>query len=398
MTSAAIDQVFSVPLRHLWSTNFSGATTATPDRPLGLARFVGDEPNEILAYLLTINENGTLAQDEAQWPLVLFGPSGTGKTSLALTVVSNLADRLNNDRSTSQSAASPASRGKPIFLSALDFDRRFRSALETDSVPDFRKRLIQSTGLVIDDLHRLVAKPAAQNEFMLILDEMCRKNRPIVVTMDVPPQLCGGLSAQLVSRLSGGLSLPVNPPGPSARMEIIRDLARINQVVLTDDAINMLVNRLNVTVPKLDHFFAQIKTALRNEDDSLEPVDAAKLTRLFQKSDSDVEKLAQLIIKQVAAEFHLKVSELKSNSRKQSIVMARGVAIYLNRVLLGTSYLKIGSYFGNRDHSTILHANRKINNLIADDRNNVDGNSIKNIVSKLKQQLAEQFGSQVNFL
>ena len=418
MNSAAFDQVFSVPFRHLWSTNFSGEQTASNVRPLGLARFVGDEPNVLLKYLISENEIAALEANpisdsldaaqlnqlnlnrlRSQWPIVLFGPSGTGKTSLAMTIISDLADQFAEAKSPTLRSQPKTASKKPIFISALDFDRRFRSALETDSILDFRKRLIHSGGLVVDDLNRLADKTAAQIEFVLILDEMSRKNRPIVVTLDVSPPYCNGLSPQLISRLSGGLTLPVNPPGPLARLEIIRDLAQINNVQLTEDAAKLLVDRLNVTVPKLDHVFAQIKTSLRShKEDAAKLIDAAKLTQIFKKSAGDLEKLSQLIIKQVATEFDVKVSELKSNSRKQSIVMARGVAIYLNRTLLCTSFLKIGSYFGGRDHSTIMHAFRKIENLIDVDNENVDSKSIKNSVAKLKQKLAEQFASQINFI
>ena len=274
MNSAAFDQVFSVPFRHLWSTNFSGEQTATDVRPLGLARFVGDEPNVLLKYLISEKDRDDLGQLKSQWPIVLFGPSGTGKTSLALTIISDLADQFESAQTdASKRANSPR---KPLFISAFDFDRRFRSALETDSIPDFRKRLVESAGLVIDDLHRLADKSAAQNEFVQILDEMSRKNRPIVVTLDVSPPYCSGLSPQLISRLSGGLTLPVNPPGPSARLEIIRDLAQINNVTLTEDAAKLLVDRLNVTVPKLDQNFASIQKRRRDS------------TNRRGKTDSDI--------------------------------------------------------------------------------------------------------------
>jgi chromosomal replication initiator protein len=326
-----------------------------------------------------------------------------------MTVISDLIDRYQQttDRDLAESVLpfeakrrpeSNPHNHKPIFLTALDFDRRYRAALETDSIADFRQRLIDCGGLVIDDIHKLADKSAAQNEFVLILEAMCRKNRPLVVTLDTPPQICLGLSPQLISRLSGGLSIPVNPPGPLARLEIIRDLAEINDVHLTDDAAQLLVDRLKVTVPKLDHVFAQIKTKLRiRSEDPLQPIDAAKLMLIFKKSNSDQEKLSQLIIKLAAAEFDLKVSELKSNSRKQSIVMARGVSIYLIRVLLGTSFLKIGSYLGGRDHSTIMHAFRKLENLVTNNDHFADDNSVKNSVTKLKQRLTEQFASQINF-
>ena len=204
--------------------------------------------------------------------------------------------------------------------------------------------------------------------------------------------------SQLTSRLLGGLCLPVNPPGPAGRHEIIRDLATINQLNLTEDAIQLLVDLLNVTVPKLDHFFAQAKITLiaKDQQNLNAPIDAAKLTQLFKKTDVEIDQLSKLIIKLVAAEFHLKPSELKSNSRKQTIVLARGVAIYLSRILLGTSFLKIGSYFGNRDHSTIMHAFRKIETITKN--SDQDPNSIKTTIQKLKQKLTEQFASQMNFV
>ena len=130
-----------------------------------------------------------------------------------------------------------------------------------------------------------------------------------------------------------------------------------------------------------------------------EVIDVSRLTQIFKKSANEIESLCNLIIKSVAKEFDLKVSDLKSNSRKQSIVMARGVSVYLNRQLLGVSFLKIGSYLGNRDHSTIMHANRKIEKLISSESDTNDpDSSIRSVVFKLKQELTEKFASQVNFI
>ena len=399
MNPMAAEQIFSVPFRFLLDGKFGGEQNRSPSRPLGLARFVGDTSNLLLKYLISEESRNKL---DSQWPIVLFGPSGTGKTSLALTIVSDLAEQSDRTEEVIRfnQSKNESSLGKPIFLSALEFDRRYRSAIETDSVDDFRKKLIQSAGVIIDDVDRLENKAAAQAELVRVLDQMSAKNRPIVVTMPVSPQLCNGLSSRLISRISLGLSLPVNPPGPKARLEIIRELANINQINLSDDAALLLADRLQVTVPKLNHVFAQIKTSLAADTNShSEIVNATRLTKIFKKSASEVESLCHLIIKCVAKEFDLKVSDLKSNSRKQSIVMARGVSVYLNRELLGVSFLKIGSYLGNRDHSTIMHANRKIEKLVSSDSDSNDSDSsIQSVVFKLKQELTEKFASQINFI
>ncbi|MCP4777357.1 MAG: AAA family ATPase [Planctomycetaceae bacterium] len=399
MNPMAAEQIFSVPFRFLMDGKFGGEQNRSPSRPLGLARFVGDTSNLLLKYLISEESRNNL---DSQWPIVLFGPSGTGKTSLALTIISGLTDQSDQkDEVISFNQSQVETQlGKPIFLSALEFDRRFRSAIETDSVDDFRNKIIQSAGVIIDDVDRLENKTAAQAELVRVLDQMSAKNRPIVITMPSSPQLCNGLSSRLISRLSLGLSLPVNPPGPEARLEIIRELASINQINLSDDATQLLADRLQVTVPKLNHVFAQIKTSLAADaNNHSEIIDASRLTKIFKKSASEVESLCHLIIKSVAKEFDLKVSDLKSNSRKQSIVMARGVSVYLSRELLGVSFLKIGSYLGNRDHSTIMHANRKIEKLISADSDSNDTDSaIQSIVFKLKQELTEKFASQINFI
>ena len=399
MNPTAADQIFSVPFRSLLDGKFGGEQSRSPSRPLGLARFVGDTSNLLLKYLISEESLNSL---ESQWPIVLFGPSGTGKTSLALTIISDL---TNQPKQTDRVIPIRKSRiepslGRPMFLSALEFDRRYRSAIEADSVDDFRNKLVQSVGIIIDDVDQLENKTAAQAELVRVLEKMCEKKRPIVVTMSTSPQLCNGLSSRLISRLSLGLSLPVNPPGLEARLEIIRQLSNINQINLTDDASQLLADRLQVTVPLLYHVFAQINTSLVADAYQIpEVIDVSRLTQIFKKSANEIESLCNLIIKSVAKEFDLKVSDLKSNSRKQSIVMARGVSVYLNRQLLGVSFLKIGSYLGNRDHSTIMHANRKIEKLISSESDTNDpDSSIRSVVFKLKQELTEKFASQVNFI
>ena len=266
MNPMAAEQIFSVPFRYLLDGKLGGEQNRSPSCPLGLARFVGDTSNILLKYLISDESRNNL---DSQWPIVLFGPSGTGNKSVIEPPL-----------------------GRPMFLSALEFDRRYRSAIETDSVADFRTRLIQSSGVIIDDIHQLANKTGAQAELVRVLEQMSAKNRPIVITMPTSPQLCNGLSSRLISRLSLGLSLPVNPPGPEARLEIIRELADINQVNLSEDASQLLADRLQVTVPKLNHVFAQIKTSLTSGTDKQpQTINASKLTQIFKKSVGEVESL-----------------------------------------------------------------------------------------------------------
>ena len=397
MAVVADEQTFSIPFRYLWSTNLAGDLDLENQRPTGLARFVGDEENKILRILVDQEISGSGDSIGAIWPLVLFGPTGTGKTSLAINLISEYADRFGEH----PTIRSKQTAEKPILLTALDFDRKFRSALETNSVTDFRKRIVQGAGLVLDDVQNLNRKTTVQQELVRLIDEMSLRNRPLVLTMDEDPLQCDELIPQLASRLSGGLSLPVRPPGQAARYIIVRDLCQINSLELDEAAVNLLVERLNVTVPRIVSFLQQLQTLVRAEKGEENPIiDVRFINRMFDHSEDDRKRISKIIIDQVAAEYRVKPADLRGNSRKQSIVMARAIAIYLNRKLLGTSFLKIGSLFGNRDHSTIMHAYRKIESIVdeAQDRsaNNQSAITTSKKIEKLERQMANQFAHETN--
>ncbi len=402
MAMVATDRAFSIPFRYLWNTNLAGDLEIQEQRPTGLARFVGDQENQILRSLAEPSaERFGEAAGEYVWPLVFFGPTGTGKTSLAMNIISDVTDQSPDHPSNNSKPIST----KPIVLTALDFDRKFRAAMETDSVNDFRSRFLRCGGLVVDDVQKLNRKSAAQQEFIRLIDEMLRRNRPIVVTMDEDPLESEGLLPQLTSRLSAGLSLPVRPPGHVARSVIIQDLCQVYDLELSENVHNLLVEKLTVTVPKIVNFFLQLQTAYRAKSksgDLARIIDSAFIQRIFAHSEADRLLLTKTIIAQVAAEYQVKPSDLRSDSRKQSIVMARAIAVYLNRKLLKISFLKIGSLFGNRDHSTIMHANRKIEKLLelASDDPGANPAAVATCrkIEKLEQNLTNQFSNQITFV
>ena len=408
MNSAVLDRVFSVPYQHLYSTDFAGDLTPTLGAASGLNRFIGDRSNFLLQFFADRQSNSEVAESGGKqncpWPLVLFGPTGTGKTALAMAILSQQSGErsaksspatISFSNATKASSHSPSR--QPIILSAQDFDRRYRQALETDSLEEFRSRINQSVGLAIDNLHQLSGKLAVQRELIALLELNKTNNLPFIFTMDSSPFDTNGLSSQLTSRLSAGLCLPVQPPGHAARVQIVRELASNHRLNLTDDAFKMIVSRFDVTVPKIEHLFLQISNGL----ESLEAfsfgqsIDVDLLNQLLGKNTADVDLMAATILKKVAREYHVKLSDLKSNSRKQSTVLARNVAIFLIRELVGCSFKQIGLYCGNRDHSTVLHSYQKIV-AACDASGNRTDSAIKSIVYRLKPLLSDQLASQSN--
>ena len=348
MPAVALDSVFSLPLRHLWSHRFPGEQVHAEGMVKGLSRFVGDSANPMLRYLT--DPEHPLTSD---WPLVFYGPPGTGKSSLAMAIAANV------QQLKFESRPLPAPKLELVFVTADDFLRRFRVAVDTDSVSDFRKRLIG--GVMIDNLDRLASHTGGQREVCVLLDFLVARNRPFIATCSEAPWAIDEFLPQLVSRLQGGLCLPLNPPGFDARCEIIRDLAVIYDTSISDDAVKLIASRLSVTVPKINHFLAQLAVA----ESGPGSIDVIGLEKWFSlHSSSDLEKKKKYICKVVAERFSLRPEDLKSGSRKQTVVLARSVAIYLCRELLQLSFQKIGMAFGKRDHSTVLHAYRKIQSIV----------------------------------
>ena len=381
--------VFSVSLDHQWRTDFVDVTDSSSGQATGLSRFVGDEANSLLRYLTTDDfldqmTGETSGQPTGLMPIVLYGPSGTGKTSLAMALVSKLLGAGVAKEGISHLAE------PPIFVSGSDFARRFYAAIETDSVDEFRAKFLSASAIVLDNLNQLIGKSPAQNELVSLVESCCKANKPLLVTSPTLPLSLDGISSRLSSRLSCGLSLPMNPPGNAARLEIIRELAVIHGVELTEDAVEMLTERFAVTVPKLKHLFFQIGLKFKVEG-SPSTIDQASLMSLLQPSDEDQQKMIKLIQKRVAKRFSLKLSDLKSVSRKQTVVLARGIGIFLTRSLLGTSFVKIGNAFGNRDHSTVLHAHQKISSIYEEG----GANATTAAIDALKQQLTDQFAAQI---
>ena len=312
-----------------------------------LSEFVGDEANDALRYL---SNPETIRSSD--WPVVLFGPTGTGKTELAHSIIS-------------QNEVPPTA--KPIYQTAIEFSRLFKSAVDTDSTREFRLKYKKSSVLVLDDLHHFSRFPSAQQELVYLIDQLVLRNIPLIATANQPVQNIDGLIPQLTSRLLNGLSIDVHPPGPAARRIIIQKLSDFHEVVLDSKSVDFLIKRLPVTVPKINQFFIQYRSIQKSSSKS--PVSLEELIAYFDQLHSgDQDQFAELIIQTVAKEFKLSAADIKGSSRKQTTAMARSIAIYLQRSLLMLSFTKIGSLYGGRDHSTIMHAYKKILDIATDDQ------------------------------
>lgn len=407
---SAASPVFGIPLDHLVRSRFEGwGQSVENDRSVsvfvgGLDEFVGDSNNRMLRCLEKAEQLFASTEDESDdvdldeplqpirslSPIVLYGETGTGKTSLALSLISRVCNAA-------------AEEGKPVCFAGSEFYRRYVAAMDRQTLSDFRQLIFDSPGILIDNIGQLEGKLATQRELVYLIDQLDRLGKPVVVTMHASPLETNHLIPQLLSRLSSGVTLPVMPPGIDARRQIIDRLSEIHRTPLNPEAAEWVAQRMAVSVPKLNHFFVQLKTELKARNGELpqsnKPVDMMTLGLVFQQDESTIDAMATRIIDTVADEFDLTTTVLCSNSRKQTVVTARGVAVWLLRTMLGVSYHSIGKRFGGRDHTTVLHAFQKYDAIIQSESDDNDANtSLCNQVRTLQLRLNDTFAGQMTLI
>ncbi|OUT60182.1 MAG: hypothetical protein CBB71_07940 [Rhodopirellula sp. TMED11] len=317
----------------------------------------------LLPYFIAGNENrlaAFMAQSDVidTWiePLLLTGPVGVGKTTMAL----HLAALFASSRSLS---------GDPNavkFLSAADYGRLYASAISVDHLQPLRKELESAPILVIDDLHDLASKKAAQNELVTQFEKRNRDQLPTIVTSKRFPREIRGLQPQLASRCAAGLTIPLNYPSLESLPTIVQELCLVHQVELSPTLFGLLIAglRKDLSVPAIDAVIKQVQLqCTMNDSEPTVQIIQAAINSIDNHLNIDLGKITRII----ARLWGHRTADLRSNSRKQSIVRARSLAMLLARQLTPHSLGAIGDYFGGRDHSTVLHAIRKTETLLESD-------------------------------
>lgn len=280
-------------------------------------------------------------------PLVLYGPPGCGKSHLALGVARCCREHFG--------------RTSVVCLPAVEFAQALRDAMEIEAVDQWRSDVRRTRLLVIDDLHQLKDKACAQHELARTCDEMAAAGQQVLVTMQQHPAATAGLSRSLSGRLTGGLSLPLSLPQRECRRAFLALEATRRGVVFADDALAELADGLAVSVRELAGAVMHLQMA------SPGVVGREAVAEYVAGADRLRTPTLREITAKTARRFALRVADLRSHSRGRSLVTARGIAMLLARQTTDESLRQIGRYFGGRDHTTVLHACRRIEQLAATD-------------------------------
>lgn len=323
--------------------------------------FVGPE-NRLLAHVSTELLEGKCPYN----PLVLYGPTGVGKSHLARGLALHLTRRDPAANLLVQTGTdfveafvrSCRSEGADVVLpprSTTPIDPLEPVVEEVES--EFRQQYFGLRWWIFDDLGQLAGKPASQQAMCHLLDELWARGGRFIATARQSPHGLADLSAGLRARLSSGLAVPIAPPGCEARQAILQHLAQERGLELPAEACQTLAEGLPANARELAGALIFLEMATRVERRAITPADVlAFVADSRQRPEVDLKRIAKV----VAAQFALKGSELKGTSRRQTVVSARGLAIYLARELTSLSLEQIGRFFGGRDHSTVLHAVRTI--------------------------------------
>lgn len=317
-----------------------------------LPYFIAGEENRLVSFLCS----GEASALEFGNPILAIGPSGAGKTAIAM----HLAARHAADSSVDGEPA------KVVYYPAIDFARQYAEAVAADDLPPLRADIHDAPILVIDDLHLIADKPAAQDELAMRIEARTSAGLATIVTCKRLPSEIRGLRPLLISRVLGGLVVPIAIPVGAARLQLLRELALHFGLEIEAGLIEILHEGLdpNLAGRSLESSLKQISLWCRMNDSDV-TIEAIQ-TAINAASPTEEVALAS-ITNAVARYFRMKSSELRSSSRKQNLVRARSLAMWLARRMTGKSMHQIGDHFGGRDHTTVLHAIRKTQSLLESD-------------------------------
>lgn len=282
-------------------------------------------------------------------PIYLYGPSGTGKSHLA-ALAKLFFTRLRPDAIVHR-------------LLASEFAADLAEASEKQTIHEFRARFEGCQLFICEDLHALEGRVESQKQLMLLCDELLANHCQIVWTSRKAPGELTQMLPKLVSRFRGGVTAQVKLPARESRRKLIEHFAKIRQILLQGAAVELLAESLAVSPRELQAAVLQLEALARQGHQSLN-VDVA---RRFLSQDTPRPHISlDEITRAVARQFGVSTKELRSRVRSQGVVAPRQCAMFLARELTDDSLQRIGKYFGDRDHSTVLHACQRVLGLLPD--------------------------------
>ena len=303
-------------------------------------------------------------------PLLVYGESGLGKTHL-LHAIGHYVRTI-------------YAGSKVRYVSSEEFTNEFINAIRDDRQDRFKRKYREVDVLLIDDIQFLAGKTQTQEEFFHTFNTLHNANKQIVLTSDRPPKLLEALEDRLRNRFEWGLITDVQAPDLETRIAILRKKAAMDRLTAPSDVLEFIASKIQTNIRELEGALIRVTAFANLNRQDVDMTLAEIVLKDLIPDGGEPEITAPLIIAQTAAYFGLTIEELTGPSRGRHLVMARQIAMYLCRELTGLSLPKIGAQFGNRDHTTVMYAERKINQLLGERR--AVFNQVSELTNRVKMQ------------
>ncbi|MBU3734296.1 MAG: chromosomal replication initiator protein DnaA [Candidatus Planktophila sp.] len=310
------------------------------------------------------------APAKAYNPLFIYGESGLGKTHLLHAIGAYAQELYGNVR--------------VKYVSSEEFTNDFINSIRDDKASAFQRRYRDLDILLVDDIQFLENKERTQEEFFHTFNTLYNANKQIVISSDRPPKQLTTLEDRLRSRFEWGLITDIQPPELETRIAILRKKAAQDKLNAPDDVLEFIASKISTNIRELEGALIRVTAFASLNRQSVDLSLAEIVLKDLIPNESNPEITGATIMAQTAAYFSLTIDDLCGTSRSRVLVNARQIAMYLCRELTELSLPKIGQTFGGRDHTTVMHADRKIRQLMAERRSIY--NQVNELTTRIKQQ------------
>ena len=310
-------------------------------------------------------------------PLFIYGDSGLGKTHLLQAIGHN--------------ALSMMPHLKVRYVNSEEFTNEFINAIrlnKTDNsqVEAFHRRYRELDILLIDDIQFIGDKEQTVEGFFHTFNALHSANKQIVLTSDLPPAQLKGFEDRMRSRFSSGLLVDVQPPDLETRIAILHKKADAEGLEVTPEVFEYVASRISSNIRELEGALVRIGAWASLYQERIDLNLAQMMLKDVVSNPDDNEITVSLIMSQCAVYFGVTIEQMGSSERSHNVVEARQIAMYLCRELTDLSLPKIGQAFG-RDHTTVMHANKKISKLMKEKRETF--NHVSELTNRIKQKARE---------
>jgi chromosomal replication initiator protein len=285
-------------------------------------------------------------------PLFIYGGVGLGKTHLLHAIGNHVSILHRTDRI--------------LYLSSEQFINELIFSIREDRMTGFRDKYRNIDLLLIDDIQFIARKERTQEEFFHTFNTLYHDRKQIVLTSDCPPKKIPTIAEQLRSRFEWGLIADIQPPDLETRVAILKKKADMQQAALSDEVAIYIASKVKSNIRELEGCLSKIRaySTFNNQVITLELAQKV-LQDLFETTPKRV--TIELVQKAVANHYQVALDSMKSQGRSRNVTLPRQIAMYLSRELTNLSLPDIGRNFGGRDHTTVLHACKKVESIQAHD-------------------------------